>query len=120
MTMTTTKPDTSKTTPSTKKLDSTEQKGNLLIHEFWKNGTYSAHAMHVLNTDANPHSAKKPEKCLHEAERAKKNVPGGMTPVTSTFFAVRHLCSWATGYGGGGLPKKDTQPPHKKVATILI
>ena len=43
---------TSKTTPSTKKLDSMEHKGELLIHELWQNGTYSVHDMCVVNTDA--------------------------------------------------------------------
>ena len=37
-----------------------------------------------------------------------------MPPSTSTFFAVRHLCWWATGCGGGGYPEKDSQPPAKK------
>ena len=30
--------------------------------------------MHVLNTDAKSHSTKPPEKCLQEAERAKKRM----------------------------------------------
>ena len=30
--------------------------------------------MRVVNTDSKSHSAKTPEKCLQEAERAKKNI----------------------------------------------
>ena len=51
-----------------------EQKGDLLIHDLWKNGTDSVHDMHVANTDAKSHLANTPEKCLQEAERAKKKM----------------------------------------------
>ena len=78
---------TSKITPSTKKVEATEKKGNLLICDIWKNGTDSVHDTHVVNTDTNSNSAKTPEKCLQEEEQAKKkNVPGGMPPATSTFL----------------------------------
>ena len=51
-----------------------EQKGDLLIQDLWQQGTDSFHDMHVLNTDAPTHQKKDPEKCLHEAERRKKNM----------------------------------------------
>ena len=41
-----------------------EHKGDLLIHDLWKNGSDSVHDMRVTNTDAKSHSAKPPEKCL--------------------------------------------------------
>ena len=65
---------TSKTTPPKKKLEATEQKSNLLIHDLWHNGTESVHDMHVVKTDTKYHSSKTPEKCLQEAERAKKKM----------------------------------------------
>ena len=52
--------DRSKTTPSTPYLEAMEQKDNLLIRDFQKNGIYSVHGMRVVNTDAKPHSAKTP------------------------------------------------------------
>ena len=41
----------------------TDQKGDLLIHDLWQNGTDSVHDMSVVNTDAKSHIAKAPEKC---------------------------------------------------------
>ena len=41
--------------------DITEYKGDLLIHELWKNRRDSVHGMHVVNTDAKSHTAKKLE-----------------------------------------------------------
>ena len=55
-----TNPATSKTTPSTKKLESTEQKGDPLIRDLYQNGTDSVHDMRVVNTDAKYHLAKTP------------------------------------------------------------
>ena len=55
-------------------LESMEQKCELLIRDFFKNGIDSVHDMRVLNTDSKSHSAKTPEKCLQEAERAKKQM----------------------------------------------
>ena len=68
------KPPRSKTTLSTQKLEATGQKGNLLVHDLWQNGTDSVHKIRVMNTDAKPQAAKKPEKCIQEAERAKKKM----------------------------------------------
>ena len=61
-------------TPSTKTLEDTKQKGDLLIRHIFQNGTDSDHDMQVVNTDDKSHSANTPEKCLQEAERAKKNM----------------------------------------------
>ena len=44
--------------------EATEQKGDLLLWDLWQNGTDSVHNMHVVNTDAKSHTAKKLEKCL--------------------------------------------------------
>ena len=52
----------------------TEQKGDLPIRDFWKNGMGSVHDMLVVNTDAKYHMAKAPEKCLQEAERGKRRM----------------------------------------------
>ena len=52
----------------------TEQKGNLLIRDLWKNGTDSFHDMCVVNTDAKSHMTKAQEKYLQEAERGKKHM----------------------------------------------
>ena len=38
------------------------QKGNLLIRDLWKNGTDSVHDMRVVNTDAQSHRTKEPER----------------------------------------------------------
>ena len=38
----------------------TEQKGNLLIWDLWKQGTDNVHNMRVLNTDALTHRTKDP------------------------------------------------------------
>ena len=51
-----------------------EHKGDLLIRYLFQNGTDSVHDMRVMNTDAKSHLANTPEKCLQEAERAKKNM----------------------------------------------
>ena len=59
---------------ATPPLESTEEKGGILIRELWYNGTGSVHDMRVLNTYSKSHSAKTPEKCLQEAERAKKKM----------------------------------------------
>ena len=68
------KPARYKTTPSTQHLEATEYKGNLLIHDLWQNGTKSVYNMPVLNTYVKSHSAKTPEKCRQEVERAKKKM----------------------------------------------
>ena len=52
----------------------TEQKGELLIWDLWKQGTNSVHDMRVVNTDALTYQLKEPEKCLHEAEKGKKKM----------------------------------------------
>ena len=55
-------------------IEATGQKGNLLICNISQNGTGIVHNIHVVNTDAKFCSVKTHEKCLHEAERAKKNM----------------------------------------------
>ena len=52
----------------------TEQKGDLLIRDLWKQVNDSVHDMHVLNTDTLTYLSKAPEKCLHEAEKEKKKM----------------------------------------------
>ena len=54
--------------------EATEQKGDLLIHDLWQNGTDSVHDMHVVKTDAETHLAKPLEKCLQESEGEKKRM----------------------------------------------
>ena len=39
-----------------------EKKGELMIRDLWKNGTNSFHKMRVVNTDANNHTVKTPDK----------------------------------------------------------
>ena len=53
-------------TATTPPLKVTEQKGDLLICELWKNGTDSIHNMRVVKTDSKSHSAKTPGKGLQE------------------------------------------------------
>ena len=55
-------------------LEFIEHKGELLICDLWQNRTDIVHDMRVVNTYANSHSAKTPEKCLHEADRTKKKM----------------------------------------------
>ena len=64
----------SKPTPSTHQIEAKEQKGNILIHDIWENGTDSVNYMHVVSTDTKSHSVKTPEKCLQEVERVKKKM----------------------------------------------
>ena len=52
----------------------TEQKGNLLIRDIWQQWTDSFHIMRVMNADTLLYLKKSPEKCLHEAEKRKKNM----------------------------------------------
>ena len=66
---TTAKPAHSNTTTSTKKVEATEQRCNLLIRYLWQNVTDSVHDMHVVNNEA-----KSTEKCLQETERGKKKI----------------------------------------------
>ena len=47
---------TPKTIPSTKKLESLEQKDHLLIRDLWQNGKKSVHRMRFMNTEAKYHS----------------------------------------------------------------
>ena len=42
-----------KFTDATPLLESTEQKGDLLIRDLWQNGTDSLHDMRIVNIDAN-------------------------------------------------------------------
>ena len=58
----------------TPKLEATENKCDLLMHDLWQNGTDNFHEMRVVNTDAKSHSSKTPEKFLQEAKRAKKKM----------------------------------------------
>ena len=65
------------TTPSdatTAAPEVTEQKGDLLIWDLWQQGTDSVHDMCVVNTGALSYVRRSPQKCLHEAERGKKNM----------------------------------------------
>ena len=55
-------------------LEATEHKGDLLIRDLCQNGTDVVHDMRIVNTDAKSDSAKKLEKCLQEAEQAKKKM----------------------------------------------
>ena len=64
----------SKAISSTPSLEDMEHKGGLLIRDLCHNGTSSVHDMHVMNTDTKSHLAKTSEKCLQEAERAKKKI----------------------------------------------
>ena len=44
-----------------------EQKGDLLICDFWKRGTGGIHDMHVVNTNALFQQKNSPEKCFQTA-----------------------------------------------------
>ena len=44
--------------------EATEQNGDLLIRDFWQNGTDSVYDMCVVNTDAKSHSTKPPDKFM--------------------------------------------------------
>ena len=71
------KPASSKgiiTTAVTWPLEATEEKGDLLIRNLWKNVTDSIHNMRVVNTDAKFHLEETPKKCLQEADRMKKKM----------------------------------------------
>ena len=52
----------------------TDQKGDLLIHDLWQQGTDSVHYMQVVNTYALTHRTNDPERCLHKAERGEKRM----------------------------------------------
>ena len=54
--------------------ETTEQKGDLLLWDLWKNGTDSVHKMSVVNTDAKAYKEKSPKKCLVEAEKSEKKM----------------------------------------------
>ena len=65
------------TTPSdatTAAPEVTEQKGDLLIRDFWQQVTYSVKDMRVMNTDALSYVRRSLEKCLQEAKRGKKKM----------------------------------------------
>lgn len=64
----------SKPSQPTKKSDATEQKGDLLIRDFWYNGIKSFHDMRVINNDTKYYLKKTPEKCLYDALKANKNM----------------------------------------------
>ena len=56
----------------TETTEKSEQKGDILIRELWKGGTYSIHDIRVMNTDALPHWKKSPDKCLQKSEKYNK------------------------------------------------
>ena len=43
-----------------------KQKGDLLIRDLWKQGTYSVHGMRVVNTNSPLHRTKDPARFLHK------------------------------------------------------
>ena len=51
-----------------------EKKSDLLACYLFQNGTDSVHGMCIVNIDAKYHSAKTPEKCLQEVDRAKEKM----------------------------------------------
>ena len=57
--------------PSSQTPEAKEQKLGLLIRDLWYKGTDSVHDMRVMNTDAKSYVENTPEKCLHEAAKAK-------------------------------------------------
>ena len=63
----TTPPDATTAAPEV-----TEQKGDLLIRDLWKQGTDSVHDMRVVNTDGLSYVRRSPEKCLQEAKRGRR------------------------------------------------
>ena len=99
----------------------TEQKGDLLILNLWKQGTNSVHEMRAVNTDAPTYQKKDPEKFLHEADRGKKKMY-----LEACLQQLRHfspLCflgGWAAGGGGDGYPEKDSQLPDQVEAILLL
>ena len=69
-----TTPESNKISEHPAALEVTEQKGELLFRDLWQQGTNSVHDMRVVNTDALTYQLKEPEKCLHEAEKGKKQM----------------------------------------------
>ena len=67
-----TEPKPTRETPAAPEV--TKQKVDLLIRDFWQQGTDIVHDMRVVNTDALSYLEKASEKCLHEAEKGKKNM----------------------------------------------
>ena len=65
----------------------TEYMGDLLIRDLWHNGTEMFHNVRVMNTNANSHFAKTPEKCLQEVERGKKRMYLGARLQMSKHFS---------------------------------
>ena len=66
------KTDNTRETPAAPEV--TDQKGDHIIRDLWQQGTNSVHDMRVMNTDALSYLKKAPDKCLHEAEKGKKNM----------------------------------------------
>ena len=60
--------------PYLKNTEAIEQKGDPLISDLFQNDTDSVHDMRVVKNYAKSYLTKTPEKCLQEAERAKKNM----------------------------------------------
>ena len=59
---------------NTPPLEAPEQKGDLLIHDLWQNGTNSVHGRRVVNTYAKSHLTKTPAKCLKVSYQDKKKI----------------------------------------------
>ena len=68
------KPARSKAKSTTTQIEATKQKGGLLTRDLWKNCTDSGNDIRVVNTGTKSHLEKTPEKCLQEAEQAKKKM----------------------------------------------
>ena len=83
------------TAPGTSPPGDSEQKGDLLIRDLWKNGTDSIHDMRVVNTDVVSYQYKTPEKFLETSECEKKK------KYLNTFLNERrHFTPFVASVGG--------------------
>ena len=68
--------------------------------------------MHVVNTDANSHLAKTPEKCLQEAERTKKKMY-----LEACLQQRRHLYPFVASING--MLGEESTATLKRIASLL-
>ena len=61
-----------------------EQKGYILIYDIRKKGNDIVHDMRAMNTDAKSYVNKTQVRCINDASKAKKYLPGGVPAVTTT------------------------------------
>ena len=106
-------PDEYKPSPSTKKSQATEHKGDPLIRDLWKNGDESFHDMCVVNTDAKSYLTKKLERFIQDAAKAKESIY-----LEACLYQRRHFSPFVDSIGW--LMYVEVEATLKRIYRLLV